>query len=45
MVNVGTLYQRAGASLQAREHLATATAVYRDFGMSYWLTDVEALSI
>ena len=28
--------------LQGREHLATATAMYRDMGMTYWLEKAEA---
>ena len=36
-----TLYRSAGAERQARDHLATATAMYRAMGMTYWLERVE----
>ena len=31
------LYRRMGKHVQAREHLATATALYREMGMPYWV--------
>ncbi len=33
---IGKLYRRTGKRKQAREHLATATAMYREMGMMYW---------
>jgi len=38
---LGKLYRRTGEHEQAREHLATATAMYRDMGMTYWLEKAE----
>jgi tetratricopeptide (TPR) repeat protein len=39
---LGKLYQRTEKREQAQEHLATATAMYRDMGMTYWLEKAEA---
>jgi class 3 adenylate cyclase/tetratricopeptide (TPR) repeat protein len=36
------LYRRTDKRERAREHLATATAMYRDMGMTYWLEKAEA---
>jgi tetratricopeptide (TPR) repeat protein len=36
------LYLRTDKREQAREHLTTATAMYREMGMSYWLEKAEA---
>jgi hypothetical protein len=41
-LGLGKLYQRTDKREQAREHLATATAMYREMGMTYWLTKAEA---
>lgn len=35
--SLGKLYRQAGKGEQAKEHLATATAMYREMGMAYWL--------
>jgi tetratricopeptide (TPR) repeat protein len=34
---LGKLYRRRGDREQAQEHLTTATAMYREMGMTYWL--------
>jgi class 3 adenylate cyclase/tetratricopeptide (TPR) repeat protein len=39
---LGALYRRTGEREQAQEHLATATAMYRAMGMTYWLEKAEA---
>jgi tetratricopeptide (TPR) repeat protein len=39
---LGTLCRRTGKLPKAREHLATATALYREMGMTYWLGPAEA---
>ena len=39
---LGKLYRRTGQREQAREHLATATTMYREMGMTYWLAKAEA---
>jgi hypothetical protein len=39
---LGKLYRRTGKREQAREHLTTATAMYREMGMTYWLEKAEA---
>src|SRR5262249_5434553 len=38
----GKLYPRPGKSAPARQHLATATTMYREMGMTYWLEQAEA---
>jgi len=34
-LGLGKLYRRTGK--QAQEHLTTATTMYREMGMTYWL--------
>jgi Tetratricopeptide repeat len=41
-LGLGKLYRRTGKREQAREHLITATTLYREMGMTYWLEKVEA---
>jgi hypothetical protein len=41
-VGLGKLYTRTGKPEQAREHLATATTMYRDMDMRFWLEQAEA---
>jgi tetratricopeptide (TPR) repeat protein len=41
-LGLGKLYRRTGKREQAREHLTTATTMYRDMGMTYWLEKAEA---
>jgi class 3 adenylate cyclase/tetratricopeptide (TPR) repeat protein len=41
-LGLGKLYQRIGKRRQAQEHLATATTMYREMGMTYWLEQAEA---
>src|SRR4029453_12249075 len=45
---LGKLYARTGKREQAQEHLTTATKMYRERGMTYWLekaeTDIAGLS-
>jgi hypothetical protein len=36
-LGLGKLYRRTNRREQAREHLATATTMYREMGMTYWL--------
>jgi hypothetical protein len=36
------LYRRTGQREQAQEHLTTATTMYREMGMTYWLENAEA---
>ena len=38
----GKLSRRTGQREQANEHLTTATTMYRDMGMTYWLEKAEA---
>jgi tetratricopeptide (TPR) repeat protein len=38
---LGTLYRRTGKPQQAQEHLTTATTMYREMGMTYWLERAE----
>ena len=39
---LGKLYQRTGKREQAQEHLATATAMYREMDMRFYLEQAEA---
>jgi tetratricopeptide (TPR) repeat protein len=41
-LGLGKLYHRTDKREQAQEHLATATSMYRDMGMTYWLEKAEA---
>ena len=36
-LGLGRLYRRTGKREQAREHLTTATTMYREMGMQFWL--------
>ena len=36
-LGLGKLYRRTGAREQVQEHVAMATTMYRDMGMTYWL--------
>jgi tetratricopeptide (TPR) repeat protein len=38
---LGKLYQRTGDGEQAREHFTTATTMYREMDMRFWLQQVE----
>lgn len=40
-LGLSKLYRRTGKQKQARKHAATATMMYRDMGMTYWLDQVE----
>jgi len=37
------LYHRTGKHEQAQEHLTTATTMYREMGMTYWLEKAQAM--
>jgi len=39
---LGRLYRRTGNPVQAQEHLTTATAMYGEMGMQFWLENAEA---
>src|SRR5215470_5264909 len=41
-LGLGTVCQHTDKREQAQEHLATAIAMYRDMGMTYWLEKAEA---
>jgi tetratricopeptide (TPR) repeat protein len=40
-LGLGTLYGRTGKREQAREHLSTATSMYRGMDMRFWLEQAE----
>jgi tetratricopeptide (TPR) repeat protein len=40
-LGLGRLYRRTGKPEQAQEHLSTATAMYSEMGMTYWLEKLE----
>ena len=39
---LGKLSRRTGKREQAQEHLTTATTMYREMGMTYWLERAES---
>jgi hypothetical protein len=39
---VGKLYRGSGDRAKAEEHLATAAAMYREMGMTFWLEKAGA---
>jgi hypothetical protein len=41
-LGLGKLYRRTGKPQEAQEHLTTATTMYREMGMAYWLEQAEA---
>jgi class 3 adenylate cyclase/tetratricopeptide (TPR) repeat protein len=41
-LGLGKLYRRTDKRERAQEHLATATSMYREMGMTYWLEKAEA---
>jgi len=41
-LGLGKLYRRTGKADQAREHLTTATTMYRGMDMRFWLEKAEA---
>jgi tetratricopeptide (TPR) repeat protein len=41
-LGLGTLYTRTGKRQEAQEHLTTATAMYREMDMQFWLEQAEA---
>ncbi len=41
-LGLGKLYRRTGKREQAREHFTTATTMYRDMDMRFWLEQAEA---
>ena len=41
-LGLGTLYRRTGKQHAAQEHLTTATTMYREMEMTYWLEKAEA---
>ena len=42
-LGLGKLYRRTGDRERAQEHLTTATAMYREMDMRFWLEQAEAL--
>jgi hypothetical protein len=41
-LGLGALYRRAGTRQQAREHLATAAAMFDEMDMRFWREQTEA---
>jgi hypothetical protein len=41
-LGLGKLYRRTGQREEAQEHLTTATTMYREMRMTYWLKKAEA---
>jgi tetratricopeptide (TPR) repeat protein len=44
-IGLGELHRRTGKPEQARTHLATGTAMYREMDMRFWLERAEAVSL
>jgi hypothetical protein len=42
LLGLGKLYRRTGKRGPAQEHLTTATTMYREMGMTYWLEKAQA---
>jgi hypothetical protein len=40
-LGLGKLYRRTGDRQQAQEHLTTATTMYREMEMRFWLEQAE----
>jgi hypothetical protein len=40
-LGLGKLYRRTGKREQAQEHLRTATTMYREMDMRFWLEQAE----
>ena len=40
-LGLGKLFRPTGKHMEAHEHLAIATTMYREMGMTYWLEKVE----
>ena len=43
-LGLGKLYRRTGPREQAQEHLTTATTMYREMDMRFWLEQAEVAS-
>ncbi len=41
-LGLGRIFRRTGKREQARDHLASATTMYREMDMTYWLEKAEA---
>jgi hypothetical protein len=41
-LGLGKFYHRTDKREQAQDHLATATTMYREMGMTFWLEKAEA---
>jgi hypothetical protein len=41
-LGLGKLYRRTAKGQQAHEHLTTATTMYREMDMRFWLEQAEA---
>jgi predicted amidophosphoribosyltransferase len=41
-LGLGKLYRRTGDGAKAEEHLATATTMYREMDMGFWLEKAES---
>ena len=42
-LGLGKLYRRTGDQAKAQEHLTTATTMYREMDMTFWLEQAEAV--
>ena len=40
-LGLGKLYRRTGDQTKAAEHLTTASTMYREMGMTFWLAQAE----
>jgi hypothetical protein len=41
-LGLGKLYRRTGKTQESQEHLSTATTMYREMDMRFWLKQAEA---
>jgi hypothetical protein len=43
-LGLGKLYRRTGNRQQVQEHLATATTMFREMDMGFWMAQAKAAS-
>jgi len=41
-LGLGKLYRRTGKRQEAQEHVTTASTMYREMGMTYWLQETDS---
>ena len=44
-LGLGKLYRHTGKGEQTQKHLITATTMYQNMGVTYWVREAEAQSV